>query len=214
MIWFASLTGCSVEALTFNPAPAEITADVMALLKESVASAIATPRVVTESAYKTGDAGQTESISSDIILEPEDFFEADQVLAAASGAYTLFKWERVDNAYWYCTKGSSLVYPGTSSSTYNQNVCTAELYSRTQLPVGTVSICDAGWQYRPEKWLESKAAAASRPGMVSSGVVVIDEAWWSDNAWCAFNISSSPKSDISANFASAAAHLRIYVPKS
>lgn len=218
MTWFASLTGCSVEELTFNPSPAEITADVMALLKESVASAIANPRAVTESSMKTGDSGHTGTTPSDVTLEPEDFFEADKILAAASNVdlsgYTLFNWERVDNAYWYCTKGSSLVYPSASASTYNRHVCTAELYSRTQIPVGSVIICDPGWQYRPEKWLESKAAASSRPGMVSSGVVVIDEAWWGSNAWCAFNVSSSPKTDISANFANAAAHLRIYVPKS
>ena len=218
MTWGASLTGGSVEDLTFSPAPAEITADVMALLKESVASAIANPRAVTESSMKTGDSGQTGTSPSDVTLEPEDFFEADKILAAASNidlsGYTLFNWERVDNAYWYCTKGSSLVHPSSGGSTYNQNVCTAELYSRTQIPVGSVIICDSGWQYRPEKWLESKAAASSRPGMVSSGVVVIDEAWWGSNAWCAFNVSSSPKTDISANFANAAAHLRIYVPKS
>ncbi len=217
MTWFASITGCSVENMTYNPAPTVITDDVMALLKESVAAAVATPRAVTESNRKTGTVGTVATVPGDVVLEPEDCFEADLALAATKGVdlskYELFKWEREDNAYWYCTKHANIVRPSAGGSTYNQNVCTAEMYSRTQLPVGTVIICDSGWQFRPEKWLESKAAAAQRPGMVTENVTLMDEAWWGNNAWCAFNVSAQPKRDISESFAAAASHLRIYVPK-
>lgn len=217
MTWFASITGCSVEELTYNPAPSVITEDVMKLLKESVANAIASPRAVTESKHKTGNSGSSGTVvPGDVVLEPADFLEADIALAAASGIdlskYTLFEWDHAENAYWYCTKHADLVHPSSGSSTYNQNVCTATLISRDQLPVGTVIICDPGWQYRPEKWLQSKAPAKTRPSLSSTPLTVMDEAWWGDNAWCAFNIASLPKSNISANFASAAAHLRFYVP--
>lgn len=50
MTWFAVLTGQPIDAVTFNPAPEEITPEVMAVIKASVNSALAAPRAVTPQA--------------------------------------------------------------------------------------------------------------------------------------------------------------------
>lgn len=50
MTWYSAITGQPVDSLTFNPEPETITPEVMALLKESVSHAIASPRTVTPSA--------------------------------------------------------------------------------------------------------------------------------------------------------------------
>lgn len=47
MTWYAALTGRPLDALTFNPAPDEITPALLALLKESAAAALAAPDRVT-----------------------------------------------------------------------------------------------------------------------------------------------------------------------
>ena len=50
MTWYAAITGQSVDALTYTPDPEIVTPEILALLKESVRNAIASPRTVTPSA--------------------------------------------------------------------------------------------------------------------------------------------------------------------
>ena len=48
--------------------------------------------------------------------------------------------------------------------------------------------------------------------MSSANFFVLNEGHMKDAKYMAWNIASSPKSDISAIYAQAAVHLRIYVP--
>ena len=220
LTWFAAITGVSVDKVAYNPSSTDITDDMMKVAKESVKNAIAEPYQVTESAIKEGKlpAGK-ETVSPSEILNPADFFEADKSAASGNGIdltkYELYEWDYLENCYWYCTKNTSITYPASTATTYKQNICTKEMISIEDLPVGTVFIVDSGWQYRLEIFpSKTQKYTGTRPGMTTQQVFVLTEAYLNGCKYLTWNIASNPKADISERYAQAAVHLRVYVPKS
>ena len=220
LTWFAAITGVSVDKVNYNPSTTEITEDMMKVAKESVKNAMAKPYEVTESAIKEGKlpAGK-ETVSPDEILNPADFFEADKTAASQNGIdltkYELYEWDYLENKYWYCTKNTSITSPSSSASTYKQNICTKEMISIEDIPVGSVFILDSGWQYRLEIFpSKTSKYTGKRPGMTTEQVFVLTDAYLDGCKYITWNIASNPKGDISARYAQAAVRLRVYVPKS
>ena len=219
LTWYAAITGCSVDGITYNPSSAKITDDMMKAAKEAVSTAIATPLAVTQSTVTTGKMPEGDAPVEDpaIKLDPADFFEADKAVAAQNNIdlskYTLLEWNYLENTYWNCTNKAGTTTPGTSAGTYQQNVCSNRKYSITELPVGTIFISDDGWQFRIEIYnTENAKYTGTRPGMITQHFFTLDEAFLSGCQYIAWNISSNPKSNISQIYAQAACHLRIYVP--
>lgn len=217
LCWYASLTGASLDRVNFNPSTEMITPDMMAAAKEAVANAIATPLAVTESKIKEGKMPEESKIDPTAVLDPHDFLEADTAVAKANGVdlsgYKLLEWNRLDNTYWNCTSKAGTTTPASTASTYHQNICSAKKYSITEMPVGTVIICDAGWQYRLEIFPSENAKyTGTRPGMTTAQFFTLTAEYLNGCTYLGWNIASSPKSDISAIYAQAAAHMRIYVP--
>ena len=86
-----------------------------------------------------------------------------------------------------------------------------ELFEKTDLPNGTVISIKSGYQYRPEGWADKLTSTAVRPDYVTTSIVIVDEAWWGDFNYRAFNIAhEGEKADIVFGDGNA---LRIYVPK-
>ncbi|MGM9642299.1 MAG: DUF4886 domain-containing protein [Eubacteriales bacterium] len=220
LTWYAAITGCSVDGITYNPSTTKITADMLNVAKEAVTNAIKNPLAVTESAIKTGERPSDDAPIEDpsIKLNPEDFFEADTVLAASNSIdlskYELLDWNYLENTYWNCTSKPGTTTPASTAGTYHQNICTDRKYSLTELPHGTIFILDDGWQYRLELYTEENAKyTGTRPGMSTNRFFVLDAATTKDANFIAWNIASNPKTDISQIYAQAYCHLRVYVPK-
>lgn len=220
LTYYAAITGSSINEIKYNPSTATVSNDMMAAAKEAVNNAIAKPYEVTNSKITTGERPSAVTTNPDpsVTLDPSDFIEADTAVAAANGVdlskYTLLEWDYLENAYWYCTKGTGTTTPKSGNSTYNQNVCSNRKFSVSELPVGTVFICDNGWQYRLEIFPEeNQKYTGTRPGMKDEEFFVLTEAYLNGCKYLVWNIASEPKSDISAIFAQAACHIRIYVPK-
>ncbi len=220
LTWYASITGCPVDGIEFNPSTVKVSADMLKAAKEAVANAVKTPLAVTESTVKTGErpAGDTPVEDPSIKLDPADFFEADSALAETNSIdlskYELLDWSYLENTYWNCTSKPGTTTPGSSAGTYHQNVCVDRKYSLTELPHGTIFIVDSGWQYRLELYTEENAKyTGTRPGMTTQSFFILGAATTKDARFIAWNISSNPKTDISQIYAQAACHLRIYVPK-
>lgn len=218
LTWTCAFTGVDATAITFNPAPQNINADMIKAAAEAVNNAIKNPYGVTESTVKTGEkpAGATQ-IDPSVVLDPADFLVEDTALAATQNIdlskYKLLEWKHLNNTYYNSTSKAGTTVPKSSASTYNQNVCCDRKYSLTELPVGTVFICDEGWQYRLEKFQQENAKyTGTRPGMITQNIYVLDADFVADCQYFTWNIASNPKSDISARFDQAACHLRIYVP--
>ncbi len=218
LTWYAAITGAPIDGITYNPSTSRINDDMLAVARESVKNAIATPKAVTPSKLTEGKRPDaSEGIDPSLKLDPADFFEADKAVAAANGVdltkYKLYEWEYVENGYWYCTKNTSITYPGSSAGTYKQNVCTKEIISLSDIPLGSVFICDNGWQYRMEIYPEkTQKYSGARPSISTSQFFTLTENFMNGCKYLAWNVSSNPKSDISAIYAQAACHVRVYVP--
>lgn len=218
LTWFSALTGMSPDAVSYNPSSAMISDDMLAVAREAVAAAMKEPEKITQSKIIEGKRGEGKPVvDPSVVLVPADFFEADKTVTAALdidlSKYKLFDWDYVENGYWYCTKNTTITTPAAGASTYHQNICTKTRFSIDTLPVGTVFVCDEGWQYRLEIYTNENASyKGTRPGMNTSRVFVLTEDFLNGCKYVAWNISSNPKSDISAIYAQAACHLRVYVP--
>ena len=111
------------------------------------------------------------------------------------------------NSYYNCTTG---IAAGASSSSQNGKfICTKERFTKEQL-MNAIIICDEGWQYRPEKWPNATDKATSRGTNTTTSIVLMNETWWGNDTYAAFNISMT-SGKIEDNYAEAALHVRIYV---
>lgn len=218
LTWYAAITGAPIDGIDYNPSTAAISEDMLAAAREAVKNAIETPYAVTQSAITTGRRPEAPAAPDpSVVLDPADFYEADKQIAAANNVdlskYTLLKWDYLENTYWNCTSRAGTTTPKDGASTYQQNVCSTKKYGLDALPLGTVFICDPGWQYRLEIYTEENAKyAGKRPSMSTAEFFALNAAFMGDCKYIAWNIAASPKADISAIYAQAACHLRVYVP--
>lgn len=214
LTWFADITGADISDIAYVPS-ADVTAEVAAMAKDAVKDAVLKPYEVTQSTHKSGTWNVKDESFKEVVIAA-DCYESDKSMASGLGAdldnYVLLTYDYLENSYYNSGSNSKVTTPGESKSTYHQNVCTAKIYTKAEIPEGSIIICDNGWQYRPEKWITLDSGVKPRPDMVSAGITLIDATWWGDRNFCAINISSSPKSDISEFYAAAASHVRIYVP--
>lgn len=63
------------------------------------------------------------------------------------------------------------------------------IYTRADLPNGTLLVQVANHHYRPEGWADLNVKAGSRPADVTESVVKIDDAWWGSYNYRGFNLS-------------------------
>ncbi len=218
LTWYAAITDSSIDDIIYSPDPQLITVDMKNVAIESVKNAIYKPYEITQSIITTGMLPEKNEIDPNIILNPEDFYEVDKTLSSTRDInldnYTLLEWEYVENAYWYCTKDAVITKPGSTASTYKQNICSKTKFEiSTQIPVGSVFICDNGWQYRPELYQSENAKyTGTRPATQSDRLFVLNNDFIKDAKYIVWNVSSNPKSDISEVYQQASCHLRIYIP--
>lgn len=90
-------------------------------------------------------------------------------------------------------------------------VAATQLFEKSDLPNGTVISIKSGYQYRPEGWVDALTSTAVRPDYVTTSIVIVDDAWWGNFNYRAFNIAhEGEKTDIVFGDETA---LRIYVLK-
>lgn len=217
LTWYAAITGAPVDNIKYNPSVTKISEDMLAVAREAAANAVASPFAVTASKITTGERPDAPAaIDPSVVLNPVDFYDADTKLAALKNVdlskYTLLEWAYLDNSHWNSTSDPNV--RKSSGSTNKQFICTAEKYSLDQLPLGTVFICDPGWQYRLEKYENTTAKySGSRPGNKTDELFVLDQAFLGSCKYVTWNVSTINRDDISAIYAQAVCHVRVYLPK-
>jgi hypothetical protein len=221
LTWYATLTGGSVDDVDWVPAGYPKTQEYLPVIRESVKNAMEDKFDITLSLFT--QAGPSEPAGGDAQtpenIQPNGYIEADRVLAAANGVdlddYELFEWDYEENAYWHCTQRTYRSHPKTTSSTYKQNICTDVKYSiENELPVGTIFICDTGWRYLLEIFPdEDEIYTGRRHAGTTEPFYILTEEFVDGCKYIAWDVSSWPKTDISAMYSQAAEHIRVYVPK-
>lgn len=113
--------------------------------------------------------------------------------------------------YYNSQNGSSMVN-GTNSTAGNLTKFMAtQIFSKEDLPDGSILSLKYGYQYRPEGWTELDTKTPKRPENVTTSIVTVNDAWWGDFNYRAFNIAyQGTSTDVAYKDITA---LRIYVPK-
>ena len=112
--------------------------------------------------------------------------------------YSLLELKITYYAYYNSTANSTIVSRATGSTASNINQFAAtQIFTKNDLPDGSLIVVLNGYQYRPEGWtsLSSKNSGSSRPAnVVTSGDVDVREvnsAWWGSWNYRAFNIAKA-----------------------
>ncbi len=215
MTWFRALTGLAIDRPQGESDPSNGFIDTFApdyddasdatvfndshlsIVKESANNAVTTPDAVTAS-VNTKDPYAVNTPTYEMGMPAIDLDN-----------YTLIDYEPTGSAFYNSKINSAL---NTTASNANQFVA-SKIFTKADLPVGTIIEVDAGYRYRPEGWTALDATNTTRPANVSTARVIVDEAWWGDYNYRGFNISATDSSDISAITDEVVSHFRIYVPK-
>lgn len=190
MTWFHKITGLSVDDITYVPSVEAIPDTYLEVVKECVKNAVTNPDEITQSQY-------LEEITYDF----ENYEEID--------------WEPKASSYYNSTASCELVSPENSTASNLKYFIASKIFTKEELPNGTLIVIDEGYKYRPEGWTEPTATNSNdaRPANTSVNIVEVSDKWWGNFNYRAFNISVKIETDISDMTDEVASHFRIYVPK-
>ena len=89
------------------------------------------------------------------------------------------------------------------------------IIDKANIPNGSVLVVCDGYQYRPEGWqVKGEKNTADRPGNVTTAVTVVDDAWWGNFNYRAFNLAYAGNPGIPVTeMDHVIASFAIYVPK-
>lgn len=135
------------------------------------------------------EGGGSESGGSESGGTEGDGTEDSEVPDYLEGLVLVDNLDLIKYAYYHSADGYFEPLTGykTSANNHAKFFCT-RLFSKEQLPVGSVIVLESGWAYRADRWNENKESV-SRPDPVETSVVIIDETWWGNGYYRGFNIS-------------------------
>ena len=227
LTWLVKLTGASVVDITWVPTEFPQVANDINAIKEAVLTAIDYPFSVTPSSQPVADYEYPETSAETIspeIAAPQEPSDKRLTLALTQGAddgelfttlgldigeYKMLDWEPTFQAFW---NSQSKMTPTTDSTDTGLKYIGSRLLTKDELPVGSVIVVDEGYRYRPEAWVDSstKNSADSRPKTTETTITLVDDTWWGQFNFRAFNLSRKSGNAETTD----ADHLRIYVPAS
>jgi len=155
----------------------------------------------------TGDDPATEEISEHFTI----FVPKLKYHFATAGLdisnYELIDWEPKLSYTWNSTSRTT-----ANPSTNLPQFIASKKFAKSELPVGTIIVVDEGYQYRPEGWQTADAVNSNkRPDNCSVYFTVVNEEWWSNYNFRAFNISKEESTDPATE--EDIKHFNIYIPK-
>ncbi len=186
------LTGRDITNVAWKPSAVD--KDMELVCKESVNNANLKPLEITKSSYAIPDVSNM----------------------------TLFDWKPVDTSYWNTSSTTgkhNVLYSGDSTS--KKFVSSSVMFTKQDIPVGSVILIESGWRYRAEGWNANQdpngtgegQSGIVRPGNITTTYVIVTEEWWGDFVYRAFNVSKTDGTDLTADdLVTAKTALKIYVP--
>ncbi len=221
LTWFAAISGEDVNKITYLPSEgsnnygeaygtsfAKPIEDNFAAIKQSVQNAIVTPYSVTNCTVGGGTSGSVSPLEYDTMTAADNDYLTGLGLDPTGYKKLVLDW--TVNGFYNSADGNWTSNVNTSAGNSSEYNCT-RIFSKEQLPNGTVVRVDSGYRYRPEGWISLTAVNdyAVRPGEVDTATVTVDASWWGSWEYRAFNLS---KTDDSAVVAGDCAYFAIYVP--
>ena len=186
LMWARQITGKSIEGITYRPSSYTYTEDQITVIKDAVEKAYTKPYEVTESVIPP--------------TPPEYIYPTDELKSLFTGAgYSLDAYEAVpliieNKAYYNSTSNSALICAANGSTATNLvQFAATQIFTKSEIPNGSVIVLKSGYQYRPEGWtdLTAKNASSARPGNVTTSIVVVNDGWWGSWNYRAFNLAKA-----------------------
>lgn len=99
---------------------------------------------------------------------------------------------------------------------YLSKYCSTQFFDKSEIPNGSLILQMPGSSYRPEGWqaLGKTNSNGSRPDEVSSSLVVVDDAWWGNFNYRAFNLYYTSPELTYAQMCEIPTNFAIFIPKS
>lgn len=204
MMWAKSITGCSLQNISYSPASYPVDSEQLAAIKQAVEAAYEKPFEVTPFDPQYTPNTTLRNMVSQAGYNLDDYVE--------------LPWMATKKAYFNSTSGAAMfsAFNGRTDSNLANFVCTSSYFGKDDLPEGTLLVVKSGWQYRPEGWtnLRTSTSSSSRPANVSTPIVKVSSSWWGTWNYRAFNISKTAGGALSAaELADPHANFAIFVPK-
>ena len=107
------------------------------------------------------------------------------------------------NFAFYNSQNTSQMYTLENTAwnnTIDDFICTPQ-YTPSDLPTGTLIVQRSGYMYRPEAWIDLNTtnASSARPGNVLDNVVEIDDSWWGNWGYRAFNLAFADRTPLASS---------------
>ena len=202
LTWAKLLTGQSIDAVDYVPKEYPNVANHLPAIKEAVNNAVAKPFEITPATIATH--------------ESMTLTEADKAFLTAQGKkpddyYLLDLDLMVQSFYNSSTNSTRLSKAANDKSALLKFYFSTDIFPKNDIPNGSIIRIDAGYQYRPEGWTALSAVTSPRPENTTENVVVVDDEWWGDFKYRAFNIAyEGAATEVTAADFKA---FQIYVPK-
>lgn len=172
MMWAKQITGCDIQKITWRPSGYIYTTQRYEAIKEAVENAYSNPYTITESKFQNDDTNPNSSL-------PE--------LIKAAGydpdMYTSLDIKVTKVAYYNSSNGNANIM------TNLRNYAATQIFEKSTIPNGSLIVIKEGFQYRPEGWTALNVKTNPRPDNETAQVVVVDDAWWREFNYRAFNLA-------------------------
>ena len=190
LTWAIKLTGKDIDNIV---RPASVSAKYDPLCKEAAKNACLAPFEITNSIY-TEDNNQVVINYDNYDLLPHSEYI-------------------VGNGYYNSQDSTKFLTRINDGSDFCNGFITTKLLTKEDLPIGSIIALGNGYQYRPEGWID-EAKQTSRNPNTTEAVIVVDEAWWGNYIYRAFNISKVGGGVLTGEaYDAALANFNIYIPK-
>ena len=190
LTWAIKLTGKDIDNIV---RPASVSAKYDPLCKEAAKNACLAPFEVTNSKYTEDNNTVTINFDNYDLLPHSEYI--------------------LGNGYYNSQDSSKYLTRINDGSTFCNGFITTKLFTKDDLPIGSIIVLGSGYQYRPEGWID-EARQANRNPNTTEAVVVVDEAWWANYIYRAFNISKASGGVLTGDaYDTALANFNIYIPK-
>ena len=203
-----ALTGCDLSVVDYTPSNYSYSQQDILAMKEAADNACKSPYSVTASVYppqQTPGDNEQEGDESGDDVPVENPFES---VLSANGKdiddYEALDLGLIKFAYYNSSEDATdpdKVYMASTASgiTYNKYVAT-RIFTKSEIPSGSLVVVLNGYQYRPEGWTSldvlngtgSGKSGIGRPGNVTAaGLVEVNETWWGSWNYRAFNLAKT-----------------------
>lgn len=172
MMWAKRISGCDLDKITWKPSSYIYTQKRYDAIKESVENAYAKPYSVTESNIKEDDSDPNSSLPN---LLKAAGYDPD--------IYTPLKIEVTKVAYYNSSNGNA------DLMTNMRSFAATQVFEKRQIPNGSLIVVKEGYQYRPEGWSALNVKTNPRPDNETAQIVVVDDTWWREFNYRAFNLA-------------------------